>query len=220
MKVRSEEPSPTAGLELGARVDPRIAPRPFGDAQPPDTFWRRNLVAICLAVFCTASAGLVIQQVGIKGLIGFAPQSTIPKSVLDQDNAAKAQFMPVVQHIYAVTNQAFQQRDVSLLSQVYTPQCQCLEQATTYIDQLINSHETLGGSGTQLLDISALEVKPKVVLLSVTDKIAPYPVLNAEGQQIGPLAPGRDSTTFTMDLAQDGGVWKVSDVVALDDTLP
>lgn len=219
MKV-DEEPSPTAGLELGARIDPRVAPRPFGNDLPPDTWWRRNLVAICLAVFCTASAALVVQQVGIKGLIGFAPQSTIPKSVLQKDAAAKSQFMPVVQHIYDVTNQAFQQRDVSLLSEVYSQQCQCLEQATQYIDQLINEHQTLGGSGTQLLNISVLEVKPTVVLLSVTDKIDPFPIFNDQGQQVGALAPGRDSTTFTMDLARENGVWKVSDVVALDDTLP
>ncbi|HLI56320.1 MAG TPA: hypothetical protein VKY26_04710, partial [Actinomycetota bacterium] len=201
--MRAEEPSPTAGLELGARIDPRIAPRPFGDDQPPDTWVRRNLVAICLATFCTAAAVLVVQQVGWKGLVGFSPQSTIPKSVLAQDAAAKSQFLPVVQHVYDVTNEAFQQRDTSLLSQVYTSSCQCLAQATTYINQLIANHETLGGDGTQLVDISVLEVKPTVVLLSVTDKIAPYPILNAEGQQVGPLSPGRDATTFTMDLARD-----------------
>ncbi|HWD08056.1 MAG TPA: hypothetical protein VHA57_03070 [Actinomycetota bacterium] len=219
MKVHSGEPSPTAGLELGARVDPLHPPRPFGDDLPPETFWRRHFVAIALATFCTAAAVLVVQQVGLKGLIGFAPQSTLPPSVKQQDKAAQAKFLPTVQHIFAVTNEAIQQRNPGLLSEVYTSTCQCLAQGEAHINQLLSEHEVLGGIGTQLIDIEVLEVKPKVVLLSVNDKVPPYPILNEQGQQVA-QDPGQDQQTFTMDLALTNGVWKVSDVVALDDTLP
>jgi hypothetical protein len=219
VKVGTPDTSPTAGLEPGARVDPLHPPRPYGNDDPPDTWWRRHFLAICLGVFCTAAAVLVVQQVGWKGLIGFAPQSTIPPSVLKQDAEATAAFRPVVQHIYDVTNRAFQQRDAALLSQVYTDQCQCLAQGRSYIDQLLAKGEVLGGGGTQLVAVEALEVKSHDVLLRVTDQVPAFPILNGQGQVVA-QDPGRQPTEFTMDLTRQGGVWKVSDVVILDDTLP
>lgn len=221
MKVsESSGVSPTADLEVGARVpDPLHPPRPYGDDDPPNTWWRRHFLAICLGTFCTAAALLVVQQVGWKGLVGFAPQNKIPASILAQDAAATKQFRPVVDHIYAVTNEALQRRDASLLSQVYTPDCQCFSQATEEINNLLASHETLGGGGTTVMNVEALEVKAQAVLLSVTDKVDPFPMLNAQGQVVG-QSPGRMPTTFTMDLRLDNGVWKVSDVVILDDSLP
>jgi hypothetical protein len=203
------EPVPTAD-----------SPRPYGNEEPPDTWWRRHFLAICLGTFCTAAAVLVVQQVGFKGLIGFSPQSVIPPSVIAADNRASAQFTPIVDHIYAVTNEALQKRDASLLSQVYVPTCQCYAQAETEINQLLSSHEVLGGDGTQVMSVQVYVVKPGAIVLGVTDKIDPYPIYNEQGQLLPNQGPGRIPTLFTMDLQLDGGVWKVSDVVLTDNTLP
>lgn len=222
MNVTKEPaPSPTEGLEVGARVpDPLHPPRPFGDDEPPSTWWRKHFLALCLGTFCTAAAVLVVQQVGWKGLVGFSPQSTIPPSVLARDKAAVAQFTPVVDHIYAVTNEAFRERNPALLATVYASTCQCLAQGNSYINQLVADHQVLGGSGSVVKSIQVYEVKPTAVLLGVTDYVAPFPIYNDQGAEVA-QSPGRDPTTFTMDLElTSGNVWKVSDVVLVDNALP
>ncbi|HEU5003224.1 MAG TPA: hypothetical protein VFW71_10665 [Actinomycetota bacterium] len=199
---------------------PPESPRPVPEEPARDSWVRRHLLAICLAVFCTAGAVWVVQQVGFKGLMDVEQQNQAPPpAVLAKEAAESKTFTPIVQHIYDVTNQALQQRDVSLLDDIYVRTCQCFSQAKAEIDQLLSSHEILRGDGQQLLKVEALTVQPKAALLQVTDKVAPYPVENEQGQVVG-QGPGRVPTPFTMDLALTNGTWKVSDIVLQDDSLP
>ena len=227
MKV-ADSPDPVAAPERaepivwGKAYDIHHIPRPFDSEERrrrPDSWVRRHLLAICLAVFCTGGAAWVVQQVGIKGLMGFAPQGQ-PAKITAGDARDVAVFQPIVQHIYEVTNQALQQRNPALLSQVYTSECQCMSEAKHVINRLRAANETLGGNGTTLVSVEILEVSSRVALLSVTDKIAPYFTYNAQGQAVGPASKGRIPTAFTMDLVKRDGVWKVSDVVQQDNTLP
>jgi hypothetical protein len=215
-------PEPADPIVWGQAYDIHHIPRPFDSEEQrrrPDSWVRRHLLAICLAVFCTAGAAWVVQQVGIKGLMGFAPQGQSAR-ISAGDAKDLAVFQPIVQHIYDVTNRAFLQRDPALLSQVYTSDCQCMSEAEHVINQLRAANVRLGGNGTTLVSVEILEVSSRVALLSVTDRIAPYVTYNAQGQVVGPASKGRIPTVFTMDLVKRDGIWKVSDVVQQDNTLP
>lgn len=195
-------------------------PRPVPEEPLRDSWVRRHLLAICLAVFCTAGAVWVVQQVGFKGLLDVEQKNSgPPPAVLAKQAEQSKTFTPIVQHIYDVTNQALQERDVSLLDDIYVRTCQCFAQAKQEINQLLSSHQVLAGDGQQLLKVAALNVKSNAALLQVTDKVNPYPVENEKGELVG-QGPGRVPTSFTMDLALSNGTWKVSDIVIQDDSLP
>lgn len=170
-------------------------------------------LAIGLGTFCFIALCYVLTVVGPKGLIGFGPQ----RPVADPPNSA--QFDPVVHHIYDVTNQAFQQRRIDLLAGVYDTRCQCYQQAAQAIHELLASRRVLGGNGTTLTRVRALAVRRGVALVEVTDRVDPYPITDEQGHVVMQAA-GRQATSFTLTLEQQGDQWLVKDVVSQINSLP
>ncbi|GAC1364621.1 MAG: hypothetical protein NVSMB32_07320 [Actinomycetota bacterium] len=192
--------------------EPRALPPEDREAQ--SSWLRRRGLALGLGLFCTIAAVVVLVEVGPKGLVGFGPQTNV---VVPE--ASSSVFMPVVAHIYDVTNQAFQQRRVDLLETVYDTRCQCYQQAKQAIGQLLAAHQVLGGSGTRLTKVRLLARHTDVALLGVTDQVDPYPIYDEQGALVA-HAPGRPSTSFTLTLELRGGQWLVKDVVSQINSLP
>jgi hypothetical protein len=184
------------------------------DAQPPSSWWARHGLALFLGALAAFAGVVILIVVGPSGLVGFAPRSSpvaVPASRYGLDT--------VVEHIYDVTNQAFQQRRLDLLNEVYDPHCQCYQQARQVIDSLLAAHQVLGGSGTKVVGATVLKIGPDVALLKVTDKVDPFPVYDEQGRVVA-QQPGRVATSFTFTLSRHEGQWLLTDVVPQGGSLP
>lgn len=187
-------------------------------AAPPEpeergSWLRRYGLAIALGTFCTIAAVYVLIVVGPKGLVGFGPQSPVVAPT------TSGIYGPIVDHIYQVTNQALQERNVDLLASVYDTRCQCYQQAKQEIQQLLANHQVLGGSGSLVTGVQIEAARNGTALIGVTDQLPPYTVLDEQGRVVQHMA-GQSSGAWTLTLEQRNGTWLVSDWVPQINSLP
>jgi hypothetical protein len=178
------------------------------------TWLRRHGAAIFLACLLVFAGVVILVEVGPKGLLGFNPQSR-PTVV----NPRQAEFEGIMHHIYDVANQAVHERRTDLLSQAYSEHCQCYAQVKATIDNLLATHETLGGAGTQITAVEVELAAAQTAILRVTDKIDPFPEYTESGTLVATV-PGRAGVQFTVTLEKRNGVWLMTDAVPAANALP
>lgn len=193
--------------------DPQPAPAPGPDADPQGSWLRRYGLALALGALGFFAGVYVLWVVGPKGLMGFGPQSPVAAPT------SSGIYGPIIDHIYEVTNQALQQRDVDLLASVYDTRCQCYQQAKQEIQQLLANHQVLGGAGSTVIRVEIEAAHNGTALIGVTDKLPPFPVLDEQGKVVQQMV-GQPSEAWTITLEERNGTWLVKDWVPQINSLP
>lgn len=186
-----------------------------GESELNASWLRRHGIAIFLGLLAVFAGVIILVEAGPAGLVGFSPQSHPPAAIA----ASQSTFEGIVRQIYGVANQAVHDRRADLLSQAYSPNCQCYTQVKATIDQLLAHHDTLSGTGMEVVSVEVELVKPSVAILRVTDKIDPYAEYT-EGGTLLSTFPGRQPLQFTVTLEQRDGRWLMSDAVPAANALP
>lgn len=194
-------------------IEDPAPPPPEPEAEPQGSWLRRYGLALALGALGFFAGAYVLVVVGPKGLVGFGPQSPVVAPT------TSGIYGPIIDHIYEVTNQALQQRDVGLLASVYDTRCQCYQQAKQEIEQLLANHQLLGGTGSTVTAVQIEAAHNGTALIGVTDKLPAFPVLDEQGRVVQRMV-GQPSEAWTITLEERNGTWLVKDWVPQINSLP
>jgi hypothetical protein len=143
-----------------------------------------------------------------------APTTTLAATTTTLD--PEAEVVARLRQILRVRDQALETRNASLLEDVYTQDCPCLQGDTDAIDQLRRSHQVWRGVSTSVRVRQLQRVNARLWIVNATFVAAPFEVQNESGGRIRTTPGERNLTRFALAKPAGHQEWLLGHVSLID----
>jgi hypothetical protein len=145
-----------------------------------------------------------------------APPTTTPAAATTTTLDAEAEVIARLRHILRVRDQALETRNASLLDDVYTQDCPCLQGDTDAINRLRRSHQVWRGVSTSIRVQELERVNARLWIVNATFVAAPFVVENESGDRIRTTPGERNLTRFALAKPTGQQDWLLGHVSLVD----